>query len=85
MKQLILYSTTGCHLCELAKEQVSPLLEQFSLELVEVDIADQGNEILLEKYGVRIPVIRLEGHMSDLSWPFDVYNVTQFLAEAYKV
>ena len=47
MKELIMYSTLGCHLCELAKTQIEPLLAPFALKLKEVDIAD--DDILLEK------------------------------------
>ena len=77
MKKLFLYTTKGCHLCELAKEQIYPLLENFTLQMVEVDIAD--DEALLEKYGVRIPVIKLDMIEEDLGWPFDSQDVRQFL------
>jgi len=79
MQKLLLYSTLGCHLCELATEQVEPVLGHFSLTLVEVDIAD--NEDLLEKYGIRIPVVKLETSEAELGWPFDTQNVYQFLLE----
>ncbi|ODS23785.1 glutaredoxin [Candidatus Endobugula sertula] len=79
MQSLILYSTLGCHLCELAKEQLTPLLEEFSLCLVEVDIAD--DEALLKKYGVRIPVIKCKKNEQELGWPFDTKTAYQFLVE----
>ncbi len=81
MHQLFLYSTVGCHLCELAKEQLEPLLEPLNLKLVEVDIAEQGNDELLEAYGVRIPVIKLEGQINDLGWPFDTQMAYTFLVQ----
>jgi hypothetical protein len=77
VKELIIYSTLGCHLCELAKTQIEPLLEPFALKLKEIDIAD--DEKLLEKYGVRIPVIRLEGNIKEMSWPFDTQGVYAWL------
>lgn len=79
MQTIIVYSTLGCHLCELAKEQIEPLLEPLQLKLIEVDIADKGNEHLLEKYGVRIPVITVENTMTDLGWPFDTQMAYEFL------
>jgi hypothetical protein len=77
MQQLTLYSTLGCHLCELAKEQLEPLLTPLALRLVEVDIAD--DDILLEKYGVRIPVIQLADSDQELGWPFDTQQAYSFL------
>jgi hypothetical protein len=77
MQQLILYSTLGCHLCELAKEQIEPLLVPLALRLVEIDIAD--DDILLEKYGVRIPVIQLANSDKELGWPFDTQQAYDFL------
>lgn len=79
MKELILYSTLGCHLCELAKEQLDPLITHFSLVLTEVDIAD--DEALLERYGVRIPVIRLKSSAVDLGWPFDTQQAYEYLQQ----
>jgi hypothetical protein len=83
MKPLILYHTLGCHLCELAKDQIDPLLSTCDLQLVEIDIAD--DETLLERYGVKIPVIRLVADVdkdedgADLGWPFDTEMVYQWL------
>lgn len=79
MKKLIIYSTLGCHLCELAKEQLAPLLEPLDLLVVEVDIAD--DEGLLKNYGLRIPVIKLRDSLQDLGWPFDTDSAYQFLRE----
>ncbi len=73
----------GCHLCELAKDQITPLLRTCDLQLVEIDIAD--DETLLERYGVKIPVIRLVADVgkdedsADLGWPFDTEIVYQWL------
>ncbi|MFT7387582.1 MAG: hypothetical protein ACI8VC_000823 [Candidatus Endobugula sp.] len=87
MRSLILYHTLGCHLCDLAKKQVEPLLAEYDLCLVEIDIAD--DDILVEKYGVRIPVIQLQGTVAlaehestskyDLGWPFDTAGVHSWL------
>jgi hypothetical protein len=87
MKSLILYHTLGCHLCDLAKEQIEPLLDVCDLRLVEIDIAD--DETLLQRYGVRIPVIRLAIEAdndekgaekgADLGWPFDTQAVYRWL------
>lgn len=76
-RRLTLYSTLGCHLCEEALAIVRPLLQAFDLELLECDIAD--SEALLAAYGVRIPVVKLEGATGDLGWPFTTAELTAYL------
>ncbi len=68
MQKIILYSTVGCHLCELAKEQLEPLIDQYSLVIEEVDIAT--DEALLNAYGVNIPVLYIERLQHTVYWPF---------------
>lgn len=45
-------------MCEEAKESLSPLSHRFSLR--EIDITDDGNEDLYDKYKFEIPVFFLE-------------------------
>ena len=79
IKTLLLYSTSGCHLCEQAKTMIDFILLKkpnlFALEVL--DIAN--NDGLFEKYGVRIPVIRFENNGSELSWPFDMNALNEFV------
>lgn len=77
MKPLYLYSTPGCHLCEMAREIIEPLLGDHSLILQEIDIADSDD--LIERYGVKIPVLKSPQHIDELCWPFDSAQVVGFL------
>lgn len=77
MKTLYLYSTPGCHLCELAKDIVWPLLSDYPLRMQEIDIVDSDE--LLERYGVRIPVLALPDTGDELGWPFDSVQAKEFL------
>lgn len=77
MQKLILYSTLGCHLCELAREEIEPCLEQTTWVLDEKDIADDPG--LLEQYGTSIPVLFSAGLNDRLYWPFDRNAVKSFL------
>lgn len=79
-KKLIIYSTSGCHLCEQAIAIVYPLLESLELELEECDIANSDQ--LMAAYGLRIPVLQLENATRDLSWPFNQEDCKAYLAEA---
>jgi glutaredoxin len=78
MQSIYLYSTPGCHLCEMAREIVSPLLNNYSLYLEEIDIAESDE--LIERYGVRIPVLKSPHHLDELGWPFDSERAANFLA-----
>lgn len=76
--QLLLYSTTGCHLCEVAKSIIFPLLPQTGYQLTEVDIATSDE--LMEKFSTAIPVIENKDSGQQLYWPFDEQQVQQLLA-----
>jgi glutaredoxin len=59
---LILYSRPGCHLCEVALEELVALhREGYRFELREVDI--ESDEALLRRMLERIPVVELNGEV----------------------
>lgn len=64
---LILYFTEHCHLCEDAKK----ILDTLGFTYETIDIADDDD--LLERYGVRIPV--LTKGVKEIGWPFTVDDV----------
>jgi len=74
---LLLYSTSGCHLCDQAKTLIEHVVlpQQFTLKII--DIAN--DDTLFEKYGIRIPVIKFEHSQQELSWPFDLGELTSYL------
>lgn len=74
MVSLIIYGTEGCHLCEQALALVTPLISH-PYTITEIDISE--DDVLIELYGVRIPVIQRLDNNAELSWPFDA---EQFLA-----
>ncbi|GAB2502796.1 glutaredoxin family protein [Microbulbifer agarilyticus] len=76
-RDLLLYTTLGCSLCEKAKLEIWPLLEKYQLRLVSVDIAD--DETLTRLFGWSIPVVGL-GQVDDvICWPFTVDELDQWL------
>ena len=77
MQTLYLYTTLGCHLCEEAKALAWPLLSEVGYRLQEVEIAD--DPALMERYGVRIPVMAVEPLSEGLGWPFSHYQLLQLL------
>lgn len=80
MRLLELLTTEGCHLCE----QAVPLLvasvdpTQFEVDLVDIAFEDA----LIERYGTRIPVLRVADTGAELDWPFDAQQLSHFLSLA---
>lgn len=75
---LILYSTPACHLCETALLLMEPYLDALDLDIEEVDIS--LSDELVEKYGIRIPVIRFADSDAELGWPFTEDQFLDFVA-----
>lgn len=72
--EIKLYGTAFCHLCE----QAEAVLREIGIEADYIDIADDDE--LLEKYGIRIPVLKRADTGTELGWPFDAVAVSRFLA-----
>jgi len=68
-----LYGTKFCHLCE----EAEAVVRQFQVEVTYIDIADDDE--LVERYGIRIPVLQRMDTGDELGWPFDVAAVSNFL------
>ncbi|MFZ1324510.1 MAG: glutaredoxin family protein [Candidatus Contendobacter sp.] len=74
---LILYATSGCHLCEDAEN----LLRAMStLPFRTVEITE--NAALLKRYGRRIPVLHHLDSGAELDWPFAAEAVHRLLSAA---
>lgn len=73
--QLNLYSTSHCHLCELAHSLVMQLPD--NIEVTLIDITE--NDTLLTEYGLRIPVLQRQDTKAELNWPFSEVGLRKFL------
>lgn len=71
--KLVLYGTTFCHLCE----QAEAVLQAVGVAAEHIDIAE--DDVLLEKYGVKIPVVKREDTGAELGWPFDEQIIRRFI------
>ena len=56
-RDVTIYSRPGCHLCEEAKAQISPLLKEFGAPLTEINIDEDPQ--LRALYNYDVPVIFL--------------------------
>ena len=72
---LVLYQRDDCHLCDLALE-VLAMAHVPDFESVFID----DDEVLEERYGMRVPVLRNDVTGAELDWPFDIEQLGNFLA-----
>lgn len=76
MTTLILYTTAGCHLCDLADAILQSLTHQYQLTIIPTEIGDDDD--LVARYGIRIPVVQFPDG-SDIGWPFDQLDIEKML------
>ena len=72
--ELILYSTSACHLCEQALVLLQPLINQ-DCSVLEVDISESDS--LFQRYGLLIPVLYRPATGAELRWPFSLADARQ--------
>jgi len=63
VRQVTIYSRSGCHLCEEAQQTLQGLQSQSEFEIVEILIDGQSD--LIELYGEQVPVIYIDGKPHD--------------------
>ena len=83
MATLHLYHTLGCHLCELAEDVIAQFNQTHpdqTLHVQKIDIAD--DDALVERYGVRIPVVKFSTVEATLDWPFDLASLEKYVIES---
>ena len=77
MREIILYTTQHCSLCDAALDVLLSLPEARGFRLTTLDIAT--NENLLEEFGERIPVIAIGD--AQLDAPFDAPTLQRWLKD----
>ena len=78
LRQVILYSRPGCHLCEDAADLLERLARRHRLAIVEVNIL--GDVDLYERLKYSIPVVAIEGGPT-LAAPIRADELERLLAE----
>ena len=74
-KNLYLYSTSHCHLCEIALDLVLQHVMADGLTVIEIT----DDEHLLALYGIKIPVLQRQDTLAELNWPFSKEDIANFL------
>lgn len=75
---LTLFGTTACHLCEECLLLTRPL-EGNGIRVHQIDIVDDLQS--LERYQLRIPVLRRDDTGAELDWPFGLPELMDWLAD----
>lgn len=73
-----LYESEGCHLCEQAKQLLSQSLAS-TQQVEQIDIAFEA--ALIDRFGESIPVLEHVQSGQLLYWPFDLSQLTRWLAQ----
>jgi glutaredoxin len=63
LKQITLYSRTGCHLCEVAREEIERISADMKVAIAIEEITIDGDPDLEREYGFMVPVIHIDGAM----------------------
>lgn len=78
--RLLLFGTSGCHLCEQAEGIIQDCLSgRFDKWIETIDIAEF--EQWQAQYAQRIPVLYDTETQNELGWPFDQMQVKKFIID----
>lgn len=77
--RVVLYSRTGCHLCEQARDVVSATCADLGVAWVEVDVDAPEHPQLRERFGEEVPVTYVDGRQHDF-WRVDPQRLRRVLA-----
>lgn len=63
IKKVLVYSRSGCHLCEQAIAKITQLKNkhEFNLQIVDIDSSQE----LINLYSEQVPVITIDGQIHD--------------------
>ncbi len=76
----LLFTTEGCHLCDVAIQLISCVLDlsKVYIELVDIAVGDESDQ-LIDRYGERIPVLMHRASEKEIGWPFNSEQLTSWL------
>ena len=74
MKNVTVYSRSGCHLCEIAIDRINSVKNDYEFNL-EVLLIDDNSE-LEKEFGEQVPVIMIDSSIHDY-WRVDLERFTK--------
>ena len=74
MRKVTVISRTGCHLCEIAIDNINSIKDELNFEL-EIKLINDLPE-LEQEYGEQVPVIMIDNKIHDY-WRVDIERFTK--------
>ena len=74
MKEVTVYSRSGCHLCEIAIDRINSVINDYKFTL-NVILIENNNE-LEKEFGEQVPVILINNKIHDY-WRVDLDRFTK--------
>jgi len=74
-----LYSSEGCHLCELAQALILKSIPDHQFKIIDIVNDEFKGLNLIELYGVHIPVFERISDGAKLFWPFEQTQVVELI------
>jgi hypothetical protein len=75
-----LYSSEGCHLCEQALVLIGNVIPDHQIKVIDIIDSDiEGEQNLVQLYGVHIPVLERLSDNTMLFWPFEQSQVVELI------
>jgi thioredoxin-like negative regulator of GroEL len=76
VKELLVFTRPGCHLCEVLIEELEPLCRESAVRLHVVNVDDQPEWV--QRFGTRVPVV-CSGAREISAYPLDRRAVLAWL------
>lgn len=77
--QLRLLGTSGCHLCDVARNCVLLGFNDFQGQFLLLDLDIAEHDEMLACFATRIPVLQCLAKNAELAWPFSQAELNDFL------
>ncbi len=77
MKNIALYSTSHCHLCDQAETMLKGLQCHYKFNYQVIEISE--NNTFLNLYELKIPVLKELDSQTEMNWPFDESDIKRLL------
>lgn len=63
MTEITIFSRSGCHLCEVAREEIERIVRESGISISLKEVLIDGDLTLESEYGFMVPVIQINGAM----------------------
>ena len=63
MREITIFSRSGCHLCEVAREEIERIVGDSGISISIKEVLIDGDLTLETEYGFMVPVIHVDGAM----------------------